>query len=225
MLKYSNIFASVVGSDASQAGWTWWCSVAESMLMNIVHAAPTPTHLLLARLLLTTAIQYDDGKLLFIVVKYLYPIWSYQVCTDAHGDGFPGRNISPRRLVLLETFCSSVGKADSCYPMDLNVEFSNKCFEGTMAVHRGEATPDVLNRVSHVQDISVDVKRNFLGQFAEEGHSTKCRRDDDKYQEDVDKLQNIIQSPYDNLDRKLVSSRNCLVTRPQPSELRTWLKQ
>ena len=53
-----------------------------------------------------------------------------------------------KSLVLHERFCNFVGKEDTNYALDMNVEFSNRIFKTTLHVYKGEPTTEILESVA-----------------------------------------------------------------------------
>ena len=101
------------------------------------------THLLLIRKLLTTAISYGDGETVYLVAKYMCPLFKASgntkyalMCLEFAAQVELLLSERDKSLVLHERFCNFVGKEDTNYALDMNVEFSNRIFKNTLHVYK-----------------------------------------------------------------------------------------
>ena len=191
------------------------------------------THLLLIRKLLTTAISYGDGETVYLVAKYMCPLFKASgntkyalMCLEFAAQVELLLSERDKSLVLHERFCNFVGKEDTNYALDMNVEFSNRIFKNTLHVYKGEPTTEILERVSRAQDITIPVLNNYTSEFCNEAHYTATRKSNDElYSEDVKKLLGILIEPFEDKGRKLITTVKFPIVRPEPCDLHKWMRR
>ena len=90
-----------------------------------------------------------------------------------------------RELVTFERFVNKLGRKDSNYPMDQDVEFSNKEFKENFTLSYGEPSEAILHRLSKSTDKLMKVISAFKAQFKLESFDSRRTISASQYKADV----------------------------------------
>lgn len=155
--------------------------------------------MLIVKRMLDNSIRYGDGTSLALIIKYMLLFFRQLGCTKyaiaafefvAQQQIFLSEKM--KTLVRQDRFVNNAGRRNSCLPVDLDVEHSNKDFKMHFRISNGEISQKVLDRISKAQDIVQEVLETYSESFGLKHFDKRHQVDDVKYLADVQKLSDIL---------------------------------